>query len=70
MAKSCRKVNVRGNAQRGLPHAQHDHNFLECGVAGAFADAIDGQFELPCAAADRGQGIGHAQAQIVVAVRA
>ena len=48
---------------------RHD-DFFERGVAGALADAVDGAFDLACAALDRRQRIRHRQAQIVVAVHA
>ena len=64
------EMEIRGYAEGGLPHAQHDGDFLERGIAGAFADAIDRQFKLARARLDRGQGIRHAHAQVVVAVRA
>src|SRR4030081_591067 len=49
------EVDIRGHTDRGLPHAQHDSDLLECGVACAFADAIDRQFELSRTRADRSQ---------------
>ena len=39
------RINVRAGAQR-------HHHFLERGVAGALADAVDRAFDLPCAAFD------------------
>src|SRR5690606_14261200 len=45
----------------------HD-DFFEGGVAGAFADAVDGAFDLPGAAARGGQGVRHGQAEVVVVV--
>ena len=39
-------------------------------VAGAFADAVDGAFDLPRAGFDGGQRIGHGEAQIVMAMDA
>ena len=47
----------------------HD-DFLERGVAGPLADAVDGAFHLARAVLHAGQRIGHRQAQIVVAVDA
>src|ERR1041385_566755 len=44
--------------------------FFEGGVAGAFADAIDGALDLAGAGADGGQGVGHGEAEIVVAMHA
>ena len=46
-----------------------DHNdFFEGGVAGAFAEAIDGAFDLTGTASDTGDGVGRGQAEVVVAV--
>ena len=39
-------------------------------VAGPFADAVDGAFDLPGAVLDGGQAVGDGQAQVVVAVDA
>ncbi len=44
----------------------HD-DFFEGGVAGAFADAVDGAFDLTGAALDGGEGIGDGEAEVVVA---
>ncbi len=46
------------------PH-RHD-DFLQRGVAGALADAVDRAFDLPRAAAHAGERIGDGQPQIVV----
>lgn len=51
-------------------HLQCHGDFFQRAVAGALADAVDGALDLPCAAFDRRQRVGHCQAQIVVAVRA
>jgi len=64
------EMDIRLNAEGGLTNVQHDSDFLKRRIARAFADAIDRQFELTRTGADRGQGIRHAQAQIVVAMRA
>ena len=45
----------------------HDH-FLQTGVAGPLADAVDGALHLGGARPDTGQGVGHSHAQVVVAV--
>src|SRR5256885_11407459 len=52
-----------------FPYTTLFRSLLECGVAGAFADAIDRQFELARTRADRGQGIRHTHAQVIMAVR-
>ncbi len=43
--------------------------FFQRGVAGAFADAVDGAFDLADAGFDGGDGIGYGEAEVVVAVR-
>ena len=48
------------------PHRHHD--FLERGVAGALADAVDGALDLPRAGADAGERVGDRHAEIIVAV--
>ena len=48
--------------------AQPHDDFLHGGVACAFAQAVDGAFHLPRAAAHPLQGGGHCQAQVVVAM--
>ena len=45
----------------------HDH-FFEGGIAGAFAQAVDGAFDLAGAVADAGDGIGGSQTQVVMAM--
>ncbi|KAF5036469.1 hypothetical protein DSECCO2_574740 [anaerobic digester metagenome] len=45
----------------------HDH-LLQGGIAGALADAGEGHFGLARAGVQRGQGVGHAEAEVVVAV--
>ena len=49
--------------------AHRHHDFFERGVAGAFADAVYGAFDLARAGGDGGERIGDGQAQIVVAMR-
>ncbi len=48
--------------------AQRHDDFLERGVAGAFAQAIDGALDLARTAADGGQRVGDGEAQVVVAM--
>ncbi len=44
-----------------------DHDdFFEGGIAGAFAQAVDGAFDLAGAAADAGDGIGGGETQVVM----
>ncbi len=47
---------------------QRHHHFLEAGVAGALADAVDGHLGLARARGEAGQGVRRRHAQIVVAV--
>ena len=53
-----------------LAHAQGHGQLFKGGVAGAFADAADGHLGLAGPHAEGGQGVGHGQAQVVVAVHA
>ena len=50
--------------------AQRHHDFLERGVAGAFADTRDRTFDLARARSERSQTVGDAEPEIVVTVRA
>ena len=50
--------------------AERHHDFFQRGVAGPFADPVDGAFHLARAVADAGERVGHRQAEIVVAVHA
>ena len=47
---------------------QQHHDLLERGVAGALADAVDRAFDLARAGLDACEGVGHREAQVVVAV--
>ena len=51
-------------------HLQRHRQLLHRRVAGTFADAVDGAFDLARTALDRGQRVRDGQAQVVVAVRA
>ena len=53
-----------------LAHAQGHGQLFEGGVARALADAADGHLGLTGTHAEGGQGVGHGQAQVVVAVHA
>jgi len=64
------EMEIRGHAEGGLPHAQHDSDFLERRIARAFTNSIDRQFQLACAPANRGQGIRQAQTEVIMAMRA
>ena len=49
---------------------ERHHHFLECGVAGAFADAVDRAFHLACSRLAAGQAVGDRQAEVVMAMSA
>jgi len=55
------ELDVCFDAKAGLAHTQGDNDFLERGIPGAFADAVDGAFDLPHASAHRSQGVRHAE---------
>ncbi len=46
---------------------RHD-DLLQCGVAGALAQAVDGAFHLARTGHHRGQGVGHGQTEVVMAM--
>ena len=50
--------------------SQRHDDFFERAVAGPFADAVDGAFDLAGAVLDGGQAVGDGQAEVVVAVDA
>ena len=47
---------------------QRHHDLLERRVAGPLADAVDGAFDLPGARLDARDGVGHREAEVVVAM--
>ena len=51
-----------------VAHPHRHHHFLERGVAGALADAVDGAFDLAGAGAYAGERIRHRHAEIVMAM--
>ena len=63
---------TRGDARReadvGLAGAQQHHDLLQRRVARALAEAVDRALDLARAGLQAGEGVGHRQAQIVVAV--
>jgi hypothetical protein len=63
------RVDAGIDVVEGVAHLQRHHQFLHRGIAGALADAVDGALDLARAALDRGQRVGHGQAEVVVAVR-
>ena len=54
--------------QHVVAHPHRHHDFFERGIAGAFADAIDGAFDLAGAGAHAGERVRHRHAEIVVAM--
>ena len=58
-------IGVQAEAVMGF---QDHHHFFYRGVAGAFADAVDGAFYLACAILQAGDGVGGGKAQIVMTV--
>ncbi len=61
-------VDARGEGEGVLAGLDSHDDFFQRGVAGAFADAVDGAFNLARAAADGGEGVGDGEAQVVVTV--
>ena len=61
-------VDLGPERQHIVPHAHRHHELFERGVAGPFADTVDGAFDLPRAAVHAGQRIRHRHAEVVVAV--
>ena len=61
----CIDIGVDGEL---LVAAQGHDDLFERSVAGAFADAVDRYFGLPCTVEDAAQRIGRSHAQVVVAV--
>ena len=49
---------------------ERHHDFLERGIARAFADAVDRAFHLACSRLAAGQAVGDRQAKVVVAMSA
>src|SRR6185295_2798545 len=69
-AEDLARVDAVGERQPIAAHVDRHHDFLERGVAGALADAVDRALDLPRARADRRQRVGDGEAEIVMAVRA
>ena len=65
----CR-VDIVGDVVEVVAGAHGHNDLFEGGVAGPFADAVDGTFDLPGAGADGGDGVGDTEAEVVVAVHA
>src|SRR5436305_15251924 len=58
------------SAEEITPRFEGHGYFLEGGIAGALADAIDGAFNLTGAGADCGEGVGDRQPQVIMAMHA
>ena len=63
-------LNAGRKRETVAPDAEHHDDLLDRRIAGALADAVDRALDLPHAALNRRQAVGHRQSQIVVAVRA
>src|ERR1700761_4884242 len=50
-ARQLRGVDLVPPRELVVAHVDRHHDFLERGVAGPLADAVDGALDLPCAAA-------------------
>ena len=68
--KYFRKTDAGGNSEMRLADGECYGEFFERSVSGAFADAVDGAFDLARAGSDRGERICDGEAEIVVAMRA
>ena len=66
--KELAGVDAGGQTVEVAPGRQRHDHFFQRRVPGAFADAVDGAFDLPRPFAERGQAVGDGQAQVVVAV--
>src|SRR4051812_10638497 len=66
-----RRVDTDLEAEEILAGLERHHHFLERGVAGALAQAVDGAFDLARAAElDRGERVGYRHAEVIVAMDA
>jgi hypothetical protein len=61
-------VDAGGQVVEGRPGVQGHDDFFKRGVAGPFADAVDGAFRLAGAGLQSRQGVGGGESQIVVAM--
>ena len=64
------EIDIGGDPEALFAHRQSNDYFLERGVAGAFAYAIDGAFDLADACADCCERVGYRHAEVVVAMGA
>src|SRR5262249_11597986 len=67
-ARQHRRVDLRPIGQHVVAHAHRHDDFLERGIAGALADAVDGALDLACAGVHSGERVRHRHAEIVVAM--
>ena len=63
-----RRVDAGVGAEERVARLERHHDLLERGVAGALADAVEAALDLRRAAADRGEGVGDREPEVVVAV--
>ena len=63
-----RVVDLASVGQGVGPGAQRHHHLFQSGVAGALAQAVHRAFDLPGAAGETGERVGHRQPEVVVAV--
>ncbi len=63
-------LDTGGKGQDISTHLERHHDLLQRAVAGPFADAVDGAFDLTHAGLDGGDGVCDRQAQVIVAVDA
>src|SRR6185437_13900573 len=68
-AQDVRRLDVVLERDGVGTRADRHHRLLQRGVAGTFADAVDGGFDLTHAGTDRRQRVGDREAQVVVVVR-
>ena len=64
----ARGVDARVEIEERIARLQRHDDFFERAVAGAFADAVDGAFDLARAGDHGRETVGHRHAQVVVAV--
>ena len=67
-AGNLRGVDVGGEVKEVGPGRNGHRHFFQGGVARSFANAVDGDLDLTCAAFDASQGVGRGQPQVVVAM--
>jgi hypothetical protein len=61
-------IDAGGAGEHVLPGMHRHDDFLQRGIAGALAEAIDGAFDLACPSHHGGEAVGHGQAQVVMAM--